>query len=277
MSNLARCNPGQPPAELVRIPYWGKFTPPLNILLRHAAINKDEFLLFQSVEVLADHEAISDLLDMMDDDTLVAGLAMEDAHVFVPGWNRLTGLTSPWNTFAIWNVTKLGRTGFLPISDGVHPLSPNDAGVEEVAAIALLQMLFPHTATAKLVRLPKSCYTWDVDFRCKSRQKVHHRKMQSKLLRPQVQIGAMGEIERGTVLHIDASGLHQSMINGDGSPSSSAGTPSSLDGAASPLRKPLYTHKDPTIIRGVRRQNRRVPIMNRINIASSEVTANTSL
>lgn len=266
IDRLARCNPRQPPAELVRIPYWGKFTPPLNVLLRHATINNSEYLLFQSVEVLADRRAIAALLAHMDAHTLVVGLAMDDAHVFLPGHNHLTGLTSPWNTFAIWNVSKLGRTGFLPISDGVPPLSDADAGVEEVAAIALLQMLFPHAAAAKLVRLDPTCYTWDVDFRCATRQRLHRHKMRSKYIRPQVQIGAMGEIERGTVLHIDETApiavRHQWL--GDGSMVEDWPTDGGDDAPSPPC---------------VRYNSLVVPDMRHIlvNNASAEVTANVVL
>lgn len=174
--------------ELVKIPYWGKFTPPLNILLRHATLNKDRWLLFQSVEVLAEQRAVTTLLSHMDDKTLVVGLALEHSHRFSEGVQPLTGLTCPWNTFAVWNVEKLGRTGFLPISDGVPPLSPEAAGVEELAAIALIQMLFPKNAAAKLVKLHSSLYSWDINFKCEARLALHRKKMQSKLDRPKHQV-----------------------------------------------------------------------------------------
>lgn len=189
--------------ELVKIPYWGKFTPPLNILLRHATLNKDRCLLFQSVEVLAEQRAVTTLLSHMDDKTLVAGLALEHSHRFCEGVQPLTGLTCPWNTFAVWNVEKLGRTGFLPISDGVPPLTPEAAGVEELAAIALIQMLFPMNAAAKLLKVHSSLYSWDINFKCEARLALHQKKMKSKLDRPKRQLLAMGEISSGQTLHID--------------------------------------------------------------------------
>ena len=174
--------------ELVKIPYWGKFTPPLNILLRHATLNKDRCLLFQSVEVLAEQRAVTTLLSHMDDKTLVVGLALEHSHRFCEGVQPLTGLTCPWNTFAVWNVEKLGRTGFLPISDGVPPLTPEAAGVEELAAIALIQMLFPMNAAAKLLKVHSSLYSWDINFKCEARLALHQKKMKSKLDRPKRQV-----------------------------------------------------------------------------------------
>lgn len=53
-----------------------------------------------------------------------------------------------------------------------------------MAAIALLQTLFPGRAEAKLVRIDPDSYTWDVDFSCPKRQEQHVQKMHSKMLRP---------------------------------------------------------------------------------------------
>jgi len=190
--------------ELVRVPYWGKFTPPLNVLLRYATMSEDSVLLFQSIELLADAIIVRELMKHMNDVTLVSGLAIDSCHRFEPGRQPLGGLTAPWNTFAIWNVKLLGRTGFLPISDGVPPLGENDAGVEEVAAIALLQTLFPGKSEAKLIRLNEAFYSWDIDFKCPKRQQQHHAKMHSKMMRPTLQLQALGDIQKGSVIHIDA-------------------------------------------------------------------------
>lgn len=203
LDSLSREPGHRPHVELVRVPYWGKFTPPLNILLRHATMNRDSLLLFQSIELLADAGAVSVLLKHMDSKTLVSGLAIDSCHRFVCGRQPLSGLTAPWNTFALWNVDILGRTGFLPISDGVPPLEEVDAGVEEVAAIALLQTLFP-SSEAKLVRISPDLYSWDIDFKCPKRIETHHRKMHSKLVRPGLQLEALGDIKDGSVLHIDS-------------------------------------------------------------------------
>lgn len=34
---------------------------------------------------------------------------------------NLDGRTTPWNTLAMWNLPKLALTGFLLVSDGLHP------------------------------------------------------------------------------------------------------------------------------------------------------------
>ena len=49
----------------------------------------------------------------------------------------LQGNTCPWNTFIVWNLEKLRRTGFPLCSDFVDP-----PGMEESAVIALQQKLF---------------------------------------------------------------------------------------------------------------------------------------
>lgn len=56
------------------------------------------------------------------------GLSFE-GHEFSVGMHSLKGRTSPWNTFAIWDVKYLSRTGFLLISDGVEQ-NDKSGGVE---------------------------------------------------------------------------------------------------------------------------------------------------
>jgi len=64
---------------------------------------------------------------------------------------ELTGLTSPWNTFAIWDLTKLAKTGFLVLSD--TNVGPGQSAIEEVPTIALHQRLFPGDSEAVLVKM----------------------------------------------------------------------------------------------------------------------------
>jgi hypothetical protein len=52
---LTRTAPSCALLELIRVPYWGKFTPPLNILLRHATLNRDRLLLFQVSDMCYPH------------------------------------------------------------------------------------------------------------------------------------------------------------------------------------------------------------------------------
>lgn len=82
-------------------------------------------------------------------------------------------------------------TGFLMISDlGMS------GGVEECAAIALLQKLFPESV-AKLVKVDD--FSWEETFQDPERQKWHDEKMKSKVQRPAQQLQLM-KLE-GTVLH----------------------------------------------------------------------------
>ena len=52
-----------------------------------------------------------------------------NGHDFSKGVHTLRGRTCPWNTFAIWDVDYLSRTGFLLISDGVE-MGDKTGGVE---------------------------------------------------------------------------------------------------------------------------------------------------
>ena len=192
---------------LVPVSFWGKFTPPLNTLLSRAAQHDDTpFLLFQSIEVLAEPAAIATLLSHMDSSTLVVGLSLRGAHWFLEGEQDLNGLTCPWNTVSVWNVSRLGLTGFLPVADANGPhLEAGDAGVEEVTAIALQQTLFgKDNAKAKLVRVPSSWYTWNVEQHSRERLQKHRKKMMSKLIRPRKQMAVLGTIASGKVVHITA-------------------------------------------------------------------------
>lgn len=117
-------------------------------------------------------------------ETLVIGKAL-DPHAFkgeeiylgsqatqTEHYVELTGLTSPWNTFAIWDLDKLAKvtsmtdeklrlkfffwlqTGFLALSD--TNVEPGQSAIEEVPTIALHQRLFPNDSDAVLVRFPDS-------------------------------------------------------------------------------------------------------------------------
>src|SRR6056297_385298 len=61
-----------------------------------------------------------------------------EGHHFRPGRQPLTGATAPWNTCALWSVSKLSLTGFLAVSEGLAS-DKGMGGVEEVAVICLAQ------------------------------------------------------------------------------------------------------------------------------------------
>ena len=99
----------------------------------------------------------------------------------------LTGRTCPWNTLAVWNLSKLKLTGFLMVSDTVGPCS----GVEECVAVAVAQKLGgAETSRAKLVRLPD--VSWEETFEDEERRKWHEEKMKSKVERPAHQLDLLG-------------------------------------------------------------------------------------
>lgn len=64
----------------------------------------------------------------LDENTLVVGPSLL-GHEFTEGPQTLRGRTCPWNTAALWNVSKLALIGFPMIGDGVPSHSGTD-GVE---------------------------------------------------------------------------------------------------------------------------------------------------
>jgi len=154
---------------VVPVAPWGAFTPALNACLTHAASLSDvRSILFQSTEVLASRDTVETLTRTLraSDRTLVVGARLDAAQTF------------PWNTFAMWDVKKLSRTGFLSVSDG------GAAGVEEASLIGLQQKVFgEETNQALLVRIPEMEMAWDVNFEDSERAAWHRRKMESKVTR----------------------------------------------------------------------------------------------
>ena len=85
------------------------------------------------------------------------------------------------------------------------------AGVEEVTAVAVIQLLRP-SLEAKLVRLPPdSTLNWKTEWQDDERKKWHDYKMATKVARPQAQLAALGieenfnGLKAGKVLHYDHS------------------------------------------------------------------------
>lgn len=113
------------------------------------------------------------------------------------------GRTTPWNTFAIWQVDHLGRVGFPLIGDGQRGDREN-GGVEEVTAISLLQLLDP-SLKAVLVGFESAKATevdWQTHFHGDpKRLKYHEQKMRSKETRPGKQLEYM-RLRPGWVEHL---------------------------------------------------------------------------
>ncbi|CAN0330174.1 unnamed protein product, partial [Ectocarpus fasciculatus] len=91
---------------------WGKFTPALNALLGFAARDGAELVMFQSLETTVGKDAVSGMEAHMGPGDLVVGAALT-GHAFQGGGTtvELTGVTTPWNTLALWDVTKLAKLG----------------------------------------------------------------------------------------------------------------------------------------------------------------------
>lgn len=116
-------------------------------------------LMLQSVEARCDLEEATVLLDHLKQDTLVVGKRL-DGHDFGGptstelGPFSLNGTTTPWNTLALWNLSRLALTGFLLVAEGFE--DGVAGGVEEVSVIALHQKLWPELSKAKLVDIISS-------------------------------------------------------------------------------------------------------------------------
>jgi len=155
---------------------WISYTQPLNMIVEKALALDITHVLFQSIEVSIKKKDVEILFSNLEEDTLVVGAKLHEKHGRIAGKQVLDGWNTPWNTLALWNLQKLGLTGFLTISSGNIKGIPG--GVEEVVAISILQHLQPSQMKAKLVRL--SSVHWDVSWDCEHRVKYHKVKMASK-------------------------------------------------------------------------------------------------
>ncbi|TFJ88214.1 hypothetical protein NSK_000565 [Nannochloropsis salina CCMP1776] len=196
---------------------WGHFVPALNASLSFAMQEDFSYILYLSLEMDLTPLAFRALLANFDPaEDLVVGAALEGHH-FRPGRQPLTGATAPWNTCALWSVSKLSLTGFLAVSEGLAS-DKGMGGVEEVAVICLAQQcLQPRPSVslssifrwnskpaesvhskrnaagmrAKLLHL-QGQISWKVDWSDPARQEWHRKKMESKLTRAGSQLRALG-------------------------------------------------------------------------------------
>lgn len=195
------------PLHVLPVAPWGKFVPALNAIVTWCARNGARYLLLASAEVQLTEEALEVMKQKLDlETTLVVGTALQGHEYNKPANHEeveveLTGRTTPWNTCSLWNVPKLALTGFLLVSEGLHPEEDGRegaSGVEEVVTIATLQrILKPSHAQAKLISIPGT--SWGQDFDDEKRREWHERKMMSKFTRAKRQLDLMGL--SGTVIH----------------------------------------------------------------------------
>ena len=183
-----------PGIEVFAVTPWGKLVTPLNALILKAKLSGAEYFLSASSEMVFAREQVQSLFNHMGETTLVVGAALE-GHNLQTGDVLGNGRTVPWNTFALWNLDYLARTGFLLIGD--NPFDPTNAGVEELSVVALLQHLYG--VKAKLVAIPG--IKWRTDDFDPERLKKHEQKMQSKIERPQQQMEILN-IPAPIIIHI---------------------------------------------------------------------------
>lgn len=183
--------------DIIPITPWGHFTSALNIGVIRAKELNFNFVCFQSFEVKISNNSVKRLLQIAsENNTLLVGPAFS-GHLFQVGIHELNGRTCPWNTFAIWSMDYLFRTGFAMISDGVG-MSLHSGGVEEIATANLLMHLYPQLVV-KLVHCDD--VEWDTDFQDAERAKYHEKKMESKNSRSAAQMNVLG-IGNAKVHHI---------------------------------------------------------------------------
>jgi hypothetical protein len=187
-----------PLVNVIHVSPWDGFSGPLNALVAHSARLGATHLLLRSLEIEITVEDFRTLLDHADTNTLVVGAQLDGEHGGAPGVKPLDGLTTPWNTLALWNVATLCLTGFLSVSDGLH--APHVAGVEEVVTISLLQSLRPKETRAVLLRLPR--IRWHTRWSNILRQQHHDLKLTTKVARSEAQLDRLG-IPRGSVIVLD--------------------------------------------------------------------------
>jgi len=171
-----------PGVEVFGVTPWGKFIPALNTLISKAKLKGADSILLASAEMRFSQEEFSQLKIYLDENTLVVG-AVLPGHDFQEGERVGNGRTVPWNTFSLWNLEYLSRTGFPLISDAFF--NGDKSGVEEVTTIALLQKMYPFLK-AKLIKLPgitRETDSWD-----KWRLERHQRELENRIRCPEAQM-----------------------------------------------------------------------------------------
>lgn len=216
------------PLYLVPVKPWGAYVAALNALLMVAAKEGYDQILYQSLEVRLskiDIIVMSTLCFPDERNVLVVGREFPGSHC-IAGENQktirenadtvpvkiiehlgklvniyasdqlaLSGLSSPWNTAAIWNVKSLCKTGFSLISDGL--IEGIEPGIEEGTVIALHQKLLPETSRALLLHFEfgnrqDDLLLWNQTWSDEKRLAYHKWKMDSKIVRSKLQRDALG-------------------------------------------------------------------------------------
>lgn len=180
--------------KIILVEPWLSATFSLNLLVEYALYLGTSELLLQSSELWVEPVSITMMSKHLTTDTLVVGARVHKSHATSTGILPLESANSPWNTLALWQLPKLGKTGFLTVSSGLIDTVPG--GMEEVATISLLQSIDLENHLAKIVTVPGihwACYWTDP-----MRIAFHEEKMLSKTERAERQLDFLG-ISRGIV------------------------------------------------------------------------------
>jgi hypothetical protein len=180
--------------HLLKVNYWSSVETALNLIVAEAKRINGMSLLLQSFEISVSHNSVKEMRNHLSVDTVVVGARLNSDHGGNPGVKPIDGLTSPWNTLALWDLRKLYLTGFQAVSvkllNGIH------GGMEEVPTISLLQHLYPNQAKAKVVTLQD--IEWNLCWNDRKRLNNHHNKMMTKRERAEIQLKYL-DIPRGVV------------------------------------------------------------------------------
>ncbi len=182
---IGYCAANFPDADVFAVTPWQKFVAPLNAIVYRAALTGSDRLLLASAEFAPKESDVASLAMHVHAGTLVAGARLVE-HDWKGGMVEGTGLTVPWNTFALWNLDHLAKFGFALAGDAPFDPTTKQAGVEEVVAIALYQKL--SQLSAKLVSIPGFYKEWNFDGWDQARLDAHHAKLAAKLPRPAAQL-----------------------------------------------------------------------------------------
>ncbi|MEK7118329.1 MAG: hypothetical protein AAB869_01850 [Patescibacteria group bacterium] len=193
---LAFCAQSYPAVDAFAVTPWQKFVAPLNAIVYRATLTGADRLLLASAEFSPEAHQVDALLAHVDDATLVSGARFSE-HAFTEGEVIGTGVTVPWNTFAVWNLCHLVKLGVPLVGDA--PFDQKQAGVEEVATIALYQRVFG--LKAKLVSVPGFYEEWNTAGWDEERLRKHQAKIASKVSRPEAQLKWAG-LSAPIILHI---------------------------------------------------------------------------
>lgn len=180
--------------QVILVQPWRSATFPLNVLVEHALYLGAKKILLQSSEFWVDSENVVNLSASLTPDTLVVGVRINEDHAVNMGSLPLDSNNSPWNTMALWNLEKLGKTGFLMVSSGLVGDVPG--GMEEVTTISLHQSIDAENSLAKVINMPN--VHWKCEWNDPKRLHFHKRKMASKKERAEQQLQFLG-VSRGMV------------------------------------------------------------------------------